>query len=165
MKLFIETYHALYAYWNVYSICLLKHILGLFINQSLKNTNWVLPVWRVMGQSWGLKVERKVWPARIDHRYQLQQNKGRFWVGRCLCCLRVRAATCQGNVKGTRKTPGKSDRSKDAQTPGESGRERKRSSRRGKQNAARETRGQGLLRPWSGSEWLEGSLPVRKWLL
>lgn len=52
--------------------------------------------------------------------------------------MRVRAATCQGNVKGTRKTPGKSDRSKDAQTPGESGRERKQSSRRGKQNAARD---------------------------
>ena len=121
--------------------CLLKHVLDLFINQPLKNTDWALPVWRVMGQSWGLKVERKVWPSRIDNRYQLQQNKVRFWVGRCVCCLRVRAATCQGNIKGTKKTPGKSDRGKDAQTPGESGRERKQSSRWGKQKAARETRG------------------------
>ena len=120
--------------------CLLKHILDLFINQSLKNTDWALPVWRVMSQSWGLKVERKVWPSRTDHHYQLQQNKGRFWVGRCVWCLRVRVATCQGNAKGTRKTPGKSDRSKDAQTPGESGRGRKQSSRWGKPNAARETR-------------------------
>lgn len=101
LKLFIETYCALHDYWNVYSICLLKHILDLFINQSLRNTDWALPVWRVMGQSWGLKGERKVWPSRTDHHYQLQQNTGRFWVGRCVWCLRVRAATCQGNVKGT----------------------------------------------------------------
>ena len=155
----------LYMLIEMFIQCLLKHILDLFINQPLKNTDWALPEWRVMGQSWGLKVERKVWPSRIDHHYQLQQNKVRFWVGRCVCCLRVRAATCQGNIKGTKKTPGKSDRGKDAQTPGESGRERKRSSRWGKQKAARETRGQGLLRPWSGSEWLEGPLPVSKWLL
>ena len=155
----------LYMLIEMFIQCLLKHVLDLFINQPLKNTDWALPVWRVMGQSWGLKVERKVWPSRIDNRYQLQQNKGRFWVGRCVCCLRVRAATCQGNIKGTKKTPGKSDRGKDAQTPGESGRERKQSSRWGKQKAARETRGQGLLRPWSGSEWLEGPLPVSKWLL